>query len=374
MGRAVALLLAKKKKKVSSFCALSFFAFYRVCQQSCVCFFILVSSLVTSSIMSFAGITASHLVAAIQYRSIKFTTLPVAKAEEIARALMLRVPLEEIETVQQDPGKGNWTVIFKSITAAERLAEKGFTLLNEHISPVLYNKRLITATVAFAPPGTTPTDIQAVLQEYAQVKQIHPIFLRDFPSIKSGKFRVVLQLNGEGTPEEVLPSFITLHGRRASLFFSGRISRCPYCNSADHLGRDCPHKGQPRCFSCNVLGHVRANCPDLAAQSTATNVALAVVEDPESAQISPPPLSTAETPTAEPAAAASQDLFENNSPLWIALILLQMIPHLTPLRWKIRKKKSQQKDHALVLPLTALNNGRRMVNNRRRKRTRNTNE
>ena len=299
---------------MTSFCALSFSPFYRVCQRSCVWFFILFSSVFTSSIMSFAGITASHLVAAIQYRSIKFTTLPVAKAEEIARALLLRVPLEEIEAVQQDPGKGNWTVIFKTITAAERLAEKGFTLLNEHISPVLYNKRLITATVAFAPPGTTPTDIQAVLQEYAQVKQVHPIFLRDFPSIKSGKFRVVLQLNGEGTPEEVLPSFITLHGRRASLFFSGRISRCPYCNSADHLGRDCPHRGQPRCFSCNVLGHVRANCPDLAAQSTATSVALSVVENPEPAQTSSPPLPSAEESTAEPAAAASQDLFEENSP------------------------------------------------------------
>ena len=145
-------------------------------------------------------------------------------------------------------GKGNWTVIFKTITAAERLAEKGFTLLNKHVSPVLYNKRLITATVAFAPPGTTPTDIQAVLQEYVQVKQIHPIFLHDFPSIKSGKSRVVLQLNGEGTPEEVLPSFITLHGRHKSLFFSGRISCCPYCNSANHLRRDCPHKGQPLFF------------------------------------------------------------------------------------------------------------------------------
>lgn len=153
--------------------------------------------------MSFAGITASHLVAAIQYRSIKFTTLPVAKAEEIARALLLRVPLDEIEAVQQDPGKGNWTVIFKTITAAERLAEKGFTLLNEHISPVLYNKRLITATV---------------------------------------------------------------------------------------------------------------DCPDLAAQSTATSVALAVVENPESAQTSSPPLPSAEESTAEPAAAASQDLFEENSP------------------------------------------------------------
>lgn len=264
--------------------------------------------------MLFAGVTASHLVAAIQYRSIKFTTLLVAKAVEIARVLILRVHLEEIETVQQDPGKGNWTVIFKTITAAERVAEKGFTLLNEHISPVFYNKRLITATVAFPPLNMTPTDIQAVLQEYAQVKQVHPIFLRDFPSIKSGKFRVVLQLNGEGTPEEVLPSFITLHGRRASLFFSGRISCCPYCNSADHLGRDCPHRGQPRCFSCNVLGHVRANCPDLAAQSPATSIALAVVENPESAQTSSPPSPSAEESPAEPNAAASQDLFTENLP------------------------------------------------------------
>ena len=63
-----------------------------------------------------------------------------------------------------------------------------------------------------------------------------------------------------------------------------------------------------------MLGHVRANCPDLAAQSMATSVALAVVENPESAQISSPPLPSAEASTAEPAAAASQDLFEENLP------------------------------------------------------------
>lgn len=240
--------------------------------------------------MSFCGVTASHLVAAIQYHSVKFSTLPLAKAEEITQALLLRVLLEEIEAVQQDPSKGNWTVIFKTISTAKRVAENGFTLLNEQILPVLYNKRLITTTVAVAPLGTLPTDIQTVLQEYAQFNQVHPIFLCDFPSIKSGKFWVVPQLNGEGTPEEVLVSFITLHGRNSSLFFSGRISRCPYCNSADHLGRDCPHQGQPHCFSCNMRGHVRANFPDLAVQSTATTVALAVVENQESSQTSLTPL------------------------------------------------------------------------------------
>ena len=43
-------------------------------------------------------------------------------------------------------------------------------------------------------------------------------------------------------------------------------------------------------FSCNMLGHVRANCPDLAAQSMATTVALAIVENHESALTSSPPI------------------------------------------------------------------------------------
>ena len=168
--------------------------------------------------MSFCGVTASHLVAAIQYHSVKFSTLPLAKAEEITQALLLRVLLEEIEAVQQGPSKGNWMVIFKTISTAKRVAENGFTLLNEQILPVLYNKRLITTTVAVAPLGTLPTDIQTVLQEYTQFNQVHPIFLCDFPSIKSGKFWVIPQLNEEGTPEEVLASFITLHGRNSSLY------------------------------------------------------------------------------------------------------------------------------------------------------------
>ena len=65
-------------------CSLVFRRFFMafVSQVPCV-FSILVSSFATN-IMSFAGFTASHLVAAIQYRLVKFTMLPVAKAEEIA--------------------------------------------------------------------------------------------------------------------------------------------------------------------------------------------------------------------------------------------------------------------------------------------------
>ena len=125
----------------------------------------------------------------------------------------------------------------------EKLAECGFTLLEQQVFPTPYNARLIAAMVAFGPPGTTADDIVEALADCAEVKQVLPIFLKDFPTIKSGKYSVMLKPRGEGLPEKVLPAYIPLHGHRASLSYAGRIPSCPYCNSATHLGRGCPHKG-----------------------------------------------------------------------------------------------------------------------------------
>ena len=143
----------------------------------------------------------------------------------------------------------------KSIAAAEKL-ETGFVSFENQVSPSFYTTRLITATVAFVPPGTTPEDIIPVLKDRAKVKQVHLLFLKDFPSIRSGKFRVILLPNGDVSPAESLPACLTLHGRCASLSYAGRIPRCPYCDSAEHLGSDCPHKGKKKCFICDEFGHL----------------------------------------------------------------------------------------------------------------------
>ena len=59
-----------------------------------------------SSRMSYAEACGSHLAAAIKYRSLKFTTESDAKADDITRDPLLRVPLSEIEAIQQEPGTG----------------------------------------------------------------------------------------------------------------------------------------------------------------------------------------------------------------------------------------------------------------------------
>lgn len=142
--------------------------------------------------MAYAEAARAQISASIKYRSLKFSTLPNANANDIAQALLFRVQLDEIEAIQQDPGKENWSTILKSISMAEKLAERGFTLL-EQVFPTPYNVRLIAATVAFAPPRTTADDIVEALADCAEVKQVLPIFLKDFPTIKSGKYRVMLK-------------------------------------------------------------------------------------------------------------------------------------------------------------------------------------
>ena len=69
--------------------------------------------------MAYAEAPRVQISASIKYRSLKFSTLPNANANDIARALLFRVQLDELEAIQQDPGKGNWSIILKSISMAK---------------------------------------------------------------------------------------------------------------------------------------------------------------------------------------------------------------------------------------------------------------
>lgn len=109
---------------------------------------------------------------------------------------------------------------------------------------------------------TTPDDILEVLADCAEVKQVLPTFLKDFWTIKPGKYRVMLKPRGEGPPEEVLPSYITLHGRRASQFHAGRIPRCLYCNSATPCKRSSSQRTK-KCFHCDEFSHICTECPNI---------------------------------------------------------------------------------------------------------------
>ena len=135
------------------------------------------------------------------------------------------------------PMPGNiWVVVFSTEETAEE-ATNGFILKESRIRATLIGKRFITATVSYAPANATLGDIERALEPYADVISIKDLFIRDFPEIKNGKQRVVLKPR-----HSKLPSFFQVGTYKASLFFTGRVSCCPYCEETDHLGRDCPRK------------------------------------------------------------------------------------------------------------------------------------
>ena len=177
----------------------------------------------------------------LKYRSVKFVSAnPEVKDVDIVRALMVQCDVDDIERVHPMPGN-YWVVVFSTTELAEE-ATNGFILKEEKVYPKLIGQRFITATVAFAPPIASLGDIERALEPFVEVISIKDLFIRDFPGIRNGKKRVVLKPR-----EGRLPSFFQVGQYKASLFFTGQVSCCPYCEETTHLGRDCPRKHERRC-------------------------------------------------------------------------------------------------------------------------------
>lgn len=192
----------------------------------------------------------------MKYRSVKFLSAnPEVKDVDIVRALMVQCDVDDIERVHPMPGN-YWMVVFSTTELAEE-ATNGFILKEEKVYPKLIGERFITATVAYAPPIASLGDIERALEPFAELISIKDLFIRDFPGIRNGKQRLILKPR-----EGRLPSFFQVGRYKASLFFTGRVSCCPYCEETSHLGRDCPRKHERRCFKCNRLGHYQNTCPD----------------------------------------------------------------------------------------------------------------
>ena len=191
----------------------------------------------------------------LRYRSVKFECKDAdVKDVDIVRALMVQCDVDDIERVHPMPGN-YWVVVFSTPELAEE-ATNGFILRETKIYPNLIAQRFITATVAFAPAIASLGDIERALEPFAEVISIKDLYIREFPAIKNGKQRVVLKPRGAG-----LPSFFQVGRYKASLFFTGRVSCCPYCEETTHLGRDCTTKHVKRCFTCGQRGHISRNCP-----------------------------------------------------------------------------------------------------------------
>ena len=160
---------------------------------------------------TYASVSAAMASMNIKQRSIQFAAPPEVQDYEIVLALLVSFEENEIECVQPMPGHV-WLVVFTTVALAEE-ATNGFILKERIIHPTLVARRFVTATVAYVPPDATLSDIQYALEQFAEVISIKELYLRDFPSIRNGKQRVVLR------PRGGLPSFFTIKNYKASLFF-----------------------------------------------------------------------------------------------------------------------------------------------------------
>ena len=192
-----------------------------------------------------------------KYRGIRIRVEESVTADSIVDSLALSVcHVDDIETVQPMPGRGNWIVVFTKEELVN-VSLVGLTIDGKKIAPQRVAKeRYVYASVQFVPPDVSNDEISSALAEFTEVKSIKYEYMARYPGIRTGKRLVVLK------PRNNLPAYFDVRGTRASLLFKGRVACCPYCDDQNHLGRDCPNKrARMICFKCHQAGHFKRDCP-----------------------------------------------------------------------------------------------------------------
>lgn len=206
---------------------------------------------------SYATVTEGRTLSA-KYRGIRIKLQNTeTRPEDIVESLLKKCHVDDLETVQPMPGRGNWVIVF----TREELVNNcllGLDINGENVHPQRVAKeRYVYASVQYVPPDISNDEIALALSDFTEVKSIKDQYMREYPGIKTGRRLVVLKPHGD------LPPFFDVGGVRATLMFKGRIACCPYCDGTDHLGRECPNKKAKKiCFHCEKPGHFRRECPE----------------------------------------------------------------------------------------------------------------
>lgn len=73
--------------------------------------------------------------------------------------------------------------------------------------------------------------------------------MQRFPGVQNGIRTLTVK-----TPN---PSFLTIAGYEAKVWYRGQEKTCRVCSRIGHISKNCP---EVRCFSCREFGHVASEC------------------------------------------------------------------------------------------------------------------
>jgi len=116
------------------------------------------------------------------------------------------------------------------------------------------------------------------IEEYGEILSIRRDKVFGYNNIESGVRTVTMYV------ESNIPSFMTLGGFTARVWYKSQSPTCRNCNETGHIGSNCPNvvchrcKGKGHmakecpeplvCYKCGQIGHIRRDCVDVLSQSS----------------------------------------------------------------------------------------------------------
>ena len=143
-------------------------------------------------------------------------------------------------------------VTFSTRATAESLVELDIISVRGVPSVVSFaDSKRVYVKVYYLPHEVDNQDVRNALDEFGHVYKIRRDKYLLHKDIFNGVRTVTMTLKND------IPSFISIAGFEAKIYYREQIKTCRICGRPGHFSKNCP---EVKCYSCGKYGHVSSEC------------------------------------------------------------------------------------------------------------------
>ena len=162
--------------------------------------------------------------------------------DELADGLHNAGYLQDVSGIQPFDFQRRFAVVFKDVTARDKLYREGLDINGHQFFFNFHGKKPWYRVQVFnIPIGVSIDEIEDAFEEYGEIQSIESRF-KQYHGLRMNTGQRTITFS---RIIKNIPSYITVRGWKAYVYYSGQQKMCRNCGETNHLAKDCPRNRRP---------------------------------------------------------------------------------------------------------------------------------